>query len=244
MAKNETLRKALDDAIKDGNDAAARQIAQQIVASEREPSPGTEPFSQAAQQQAAIQGTIADRERMRAPDDPSRRQFGTLSDLAQGVPRGAFALASLPTTVAGALPDSPVSPQGPRQQIAQQVQQFGEQNLPPSSNTVLGTAGEFVGAGGIAGIPNVARSVAQSGIRGLVGSTARNVGGSGAAAFGAEAGGNLAEDTGLPRIAGEIPGALLPSGIAATTGRLSGASQAQRAANSQVAREALDSTLR
>ncbi len=244
--REEELRKALDLAIDDGNSAKARELAMRIAAMEREPNPAAQAFTEASRTRTAVEGTLADRERMMVP--PQReapRPLGTASEFMRGIPRGAYNAATIPATVGAMLPDTPVAPLAARQELAQGVQQFGERTFGPPSDTVMGRSGEFVGGGGVGGLPNIMRSTANAGVRGLVGSTTRNVGSSVAAAAGAEAGGNLAANTGLPRMLGETIGALTPSFLTGSAGRvLTGANQKQRAANSLVAQEALNDAKR
>ena len=243
MATEAELRKALQAAIDDGNTNAARQIAQSIAAGMNANPDG--PFSEAAAKQSAVQGSLADRERMTSPEfkQQQERELGTLKGFAGNAARAPLDMAGFVGGVIGSIPQGPGAPLGGPEALRDFPQTMDRAGtalgLPPHEDSMAGQAGSFVGAGLTGGAGNIARAAGQAGVRGLAGSTGRNVGASLAASGGAEIGGSMAEDVGLPRAAGEIPGMLIPGGVTSLTGKLSGANQAQRAENSLVAKEAL-----
>lgn len=246
MPTIDEYRAALELAVQDGNDKAARQLAQNIAQLEREAPSAVDPFTEAARKRSAIEGSIADRERMLPPEENNGSlPLGSIKDLPANIARGVELFISLPGEAQSLIYDAIGIPEESRIYSFNTLEKWDELlgilgvDL-QREDSVIGRIGQYAGGGGVGGIGNITRATSAAGGRGLAGSLTRNVGGSTASALGGIAGGNIAENFGISPMLGEILGSVTPQFAASAAGRLSGATQPVRARNSQQASQAMD----
>ena len=165
----------------------------------------------------------------------SVKSFGGLKDLAKGAGRGARSTLGLGGTLQEWLgkPEGAPSLPGP-EDIDAGLEKVGVDPsiLEGGEDTFLGRGGEFVGAGGPFAAPSIIRAGVTSGLKGVAKTGGKFLAATGAATVGSEAVGNMFEEFGLPRVYGNVTGAMMPWAVMSTMGRLMSAqSRAARAAS-------------
>ena len=241
------LQSALNAAKADGNYAAVQELEQAIASKQKADNP--------YRTRERVMGSVADRERMARKPERRRQEFGNVDDYKKGLGRGAFEGVMMGARVLdNALPDKyvgwdlpgdigPINLKPDVNRVEQEIPEMTGVSIPQPDPTTMSTLGMVTGAGGVYGLPNIAKATyanagSLGGVRGLAGGTARNVGASTLSGAGSVAGGNLGANTfGEPgALVGSLLGAGAPALGVSAYNKVAGTTQASRAEAGRIGR--------